>query len=104
MPTTDLAVTLTNARNSRTTISASASARIRREATRANVPRDTGSVSMVERAKVTTFTYTEKRLCEKKNLNIKISKIRILSGKRSTNYGQKIGNIRSCINAIDVIP
>lgn len=55
MPTTDLAAILTSARNSRTTTSASASARTRREATRASVPRDTGSVSTVERVKVTIF-------------------------------------------------
>ena len=71
MPITDLAATLTSARNSRITISASASARIRREATHASVPRDTGSVSIVERAKVTAFTYIEKRLCEKKKIKYK---------------------------------
>lgn len=54
MPTIVLAATLTSVRSSKTIISASASARIRREAMRANVLKDIGLVTTVERVKTST--------------------------------------------------
>jgi len=68
MPTIVLAATLTSVRSSRITISASASARIRREAMRANVLKDIGLVTTLERVKVMIFRFLriQKNNCTKK--------------------------------------
>jgi len=89
MLTTDLAATLMSAWNSKTTIFASAFARIRREATRASVPRDIDSVSTVEHVKVITFTYTKKRYEKNNDRTKKIIKYKnieeyLLSRKKTT--------------------
>jgi len=68
MPTIVLAATLTSVRSSRIIISASASARIRREAMRANVLKDIGLVTTLERVKVMIFRFLriQKNNCTKK--------------------------------------